>query len=796
MIKWLSGSPWDLGMLHFPLKRDVGNDYLEPRDPEHFPGDFIDIDRLVAAIRRQLPAVLAMVALTSSLGAVYLLTARPCYTASALILIDNRRIGAVESSYAPNSASGEAASSLVDSQVEVIKAESIAARVVRQLNLVDDPGFKNAGAREGRFRKLKKLVASFFGSSAPEPANTAEANIHWAADLLLRDLEVHRVARTMVLQVAYTSPDPVKAARIANAYADAYLTDQLDAKYQATKAGSHWLEERIAEIKSKALASDLAIQQYREEHNLILSSGRLVNEQQLSEVNSQLVTARAGTAQAKARYQRINAIIHGRQTEAIVSEAIGNVVIEQLRSKYLDVSRRYAGIEAKLGKDHLAAVNLKDEMREYERLMFEELSRLAEGYRSELEIAESREKSLTASLEKIVALSARENKSLVTLRELEREATTYRDLHQSYLQRYNEALQQESFPIAEARVITTAKTPQKPSYPKKLVTIILFVFLGGAGGGAIGFFRELREKGFYSEDQVRSQLALECLGILPAVSMTQSNPPPDKHRAGGNFAVEALPQEGADTARANPRYVPANSGILSYSLIRPGSGFAETLLAVKLTADVKLAGNGSKIIGTASLHSGEGKSLFAKNFGSLLASLGSKTLLIDADLRISKLTKEVAPTASQGLLEALIHRRPLRELIMAEERSGLSILPSVVPPDMPRSLDLLASNAMKQLLAEAQKHFDYIILDLPPLGPVADTRAIAPLIHAFVFMVEWRATARKAVRNILVSNSEIYSKCLGVVLNKVNVSQLRLYEGPESRYHYYNEYAKSYYIGS
>ncbi len=761
-----------------------------------FPGGFIDIDRLVAAIRRQLPAVFAMVAFTSLLGTAYLLTARPYYTASALILIDNRRIGAVESSYAPNSASGDAASSLIDSQVEVIKAESMAARVIRQLNLVDDPEFKNAGASEGRISKLKRLAASFFGRSAPGPADTAEAKIHWAADLLLRDLEVHRVARTMVLQVAYTSPDAVKAARIANAYADAYLTDQLDAKYEATKAGSHWLEERIADIKSKALASDLAIQKYREEHNLISSSGRLVNEQQLSEVNTQLVTARADVAQAEARYERIDAIIQGRHTEAIVSEAIGNVVIEQLRSKYLDVSRRYAGIEAKLGKDHLAAVNLKDEMREYERLMFEELSRLAEGYRSELEIAESREKSLKGSLEKIVALSASENKSLVTLRELEREAATYRDLRQRYLQRYNEALQQESFPIAEARVIASATTPRKPSYPKKLVILILFAFLGGAGGGAVGFFRELREKGFYSEDQVKSQLALECLGILPAVSMTQSNPPPDKHRAGENCAEEALHQEGADTARANPRYVPANSGILSYSQIRPGSSFAETLLAVKLTADVKLAEKRSKIIGAASLHSGEGKSLFAKNFGSLLASLGSKTLLIDADLRMSKLTKEVAPTASQGLLEALIHRRPLGELTMVEERSGLSVLPCVVPPDMPHSSEFLASNAMKQLLAEAQNHFDYIILDLPPLGPVADTRAIAPLIDAFVFMVEWRATARKAVRNILMSNSEIYSKCLGVVLNNVNVSQLRLYEGPGSRYHYYNEYAKSYCIGA
>lgn len=101
---------------------------------------------------------------------------------------------------------------------------------------------------------------------------------------------------------------------------------------------------------------------------------------------------------------------------------------------------------------------------------------------------------------------------------------------------------------------------------------------------------------------------------------------------------------------------------------------------------------------------------------------------------------------------------------------------------------------MKQLLAEARELFDYIVVDLPPLGPVLDARAIGPQIDGFVLVVEWRKTARKIVRNILANNTEIYNKSLGVVLNKVNVSELRLYAEPGSHYRHYAEYAQSYYF--
>lgn len=402
------------------LPDHVSAHYAQPQDPEQIPGGLIDIQRLLAAARRQAPIFAAMVVIAMLFGLAYLVKLQPLYTAEAYVLIDNRRIRAVENAYDLSNANVDMATSLVDSQVELIRAEKISAWVARSLDLLKQPEFGDIPApSEGRFLRLRRRLMDYlaeFGAVAKEAPGSRRpdsdaARLHRAAEALRGGMDVRRVARTMVLEITYTSPDPETSARFANAYAEAYLADQLDAKYEATRLASRWLEERMSELKAKALSSDLAIQKFREEHSLILSGGKLVNEQQLSEINTQLITARADFERAEARYRRIDAIIKGHQTDAVVSEAIGNAVIEQLRTKYLDVSKRYAEIVAKLGEAHQAATGLRAEMTQYEKMMFEEMERLAQGYRSELEIAETREKSLNTDLQKIVALNAKENKT-------------------------------------------------------------------------------------------------------------------------------------------------------------------------------------------------------------------------------------------------------------------------------------------------------------------------------------------------------------------------------------------------
>jgi succinoglycan biosynthesis transport protein ExoP len=151
--------------------------------------------------------------------------------------------------------------------------------------------------------------------------------------------------------------------------------------------------------------------------------------------------------------------------DATVTDTLKNEVINTLRSQYLDFSLKEAEFSVKYGSSHLAVVNLRTQMREIRKVIVDELRRIAQTYRSDYEIAKAREESITKSLADIVSVSQTTNQDQITLRELESSAQTYRALHDNFLQRYMESVQQQSFPITQARLITTASPPTDPVIP-------------------------------------------------------------------------------------------------------------------------------------------------------------------------------------------------------------------------------------------------------------------------------------------------------------------------------------------
>src|SRR5260370_26965 len=203
----------------------------------------------------------------------------------------------------------------------------------------------------------------------------------------------------------------------------------------------------------------------------------------------------------------------------------------------------------------------------------------------------------------LVGQSAGTKKTMVQFRELEREADTYRTLYQAFLQRYQETIQQQSFPITEARVITSASRPDKPSYPKRALILVLSVVLGSMAGAGAGALREYRDRVFRVATQVRDELGLVFLGMLQAVD----HPVVFKNASGDK--------------RAAKQVAPRDS-LQRYSIDHPLSSFSETLRSIKVAADLALSDRKPKIIGVISALPNEGKSTVSKNFASLLAHLG------------------------------------------------------------------------------------------------------------------------------------------------------------------------------
>ena len=744
--------------------------------------DFIDIDRLLSTAQRHW-RVIALAALVGlALGVLYLLFATPIYTSGTRILLDPD-LGR----FAEDADSRPAAmqmDSIVLNQVEILKSSRLARTVVVAEKLDQNEDFLDPPASPVDWLKdrMKSVANLFANAPVQSETNIQNARIGKAIALLQRSLTAERSGRSSVLDVSFSATSPQLAGSITRAYAKAYLADQLDANFDATQQATVWLQDRLGDLRESSQAAALEVEKFRADNGLTAAGGELISERQLSDLNGQLILAQAETAKSLARYNQYKSIVDSGVDNAVQNATISNAeqpgtaTIVDLKQRYLGVTKRESDIAAQFGPNHPQAVALRREEQDLTRQIFAELQQLTDSYRNEYEVAKSREDSLRANLSQLAGESSNTGNSLVRLRELEQQALALSTLYQTFLSRYEEASQQSSFPIAKARVISEAGNPAQASSPRKAMALGLSLVLGLFVGAAFAGLQEFRERFFRTSEDVSSALGLKFLGHLPLLG-TSAAP---KRRFG--LGAHKRPEE-------EPFAAPVPEGALVPGMMRhavdmPASSFAETLRNAKIAADISLPGGGCKVIGFVSVLPHEGKTTAAANFASLLAANGLRTLLIDADLRNPGLSRRLLRKSDKGLLNGIVGDTPWQSTVIHEPALGLAIIPSFVRGYLSHTSALLSGPRIRQLLDEAKRSFDYIVVDLPPLGPVVDAKAFEPLADGFFLVSEWGVTPRALVRSTLAAEPGIAHKVLGVILNKTDMRLLRRYgsEGASDRY--------------
>jgi len=752
---------------------------------------FIDLDKLWAAAIRRLRVIIICLVATVVLAGLYLFTAQPIYTALTQILIDDNLSRYAEDEQ--NSQTAQQIDNRMSSAVEILKSKALALRVVDQGKFDQNEMLVNPPRSPVDLAKgAIKSVVAMLTPGGPPPSEELErlGRREKAAAVLQQSLTVERVGRSSVIALSVRSPDPQLSASIARTYAESYLTDQLNANFDASEKASLWLQERLNDLNTRSQQASLAVEQYKVEHNLVSPRGELLSAQQLSDLNSQLIVAQADAASASARYQQYRTIID-KGPEAAVENAVvsaretDNSVIQDLRKRYISINDREQGVVQQFGADHPQAVALKAEKEDVSQQIYRELQQLTGSFRNEFEVASSREKSLRDSIERVAGRNSEANVSMVQLHELEQKAAALKSLYESYLGRFEEATQRQSFPIAKARVISEAGLPTAPSSPRKTLTMALSVVLGLLIGGAAATLLEFRERFFRTGDDVQEKLGQRFLGYLPKVSTAlaeESQAPP----------VPPAATEGEAAA------APAGNPISFRRLMRiaveaPRSHFAETLRNAKLACDIMLQDRKCRVIGVVSCLPGEGKSLVAANFAGLLAATGVRTLVIDADLRNPGLSRMLGSEPEVGLVEVILQKTSWTNAARVDRRSRLTILPMTMRSrNLAHTSELLASSGMSQFLESIKETFDVIVVDLAPLIPVIDAKAFEPYVDGFVFVTEWGVTPVKAVQSVLRSEPQIASKTVGVILNKTEMSELHRYADPGAPERLRNSYASYY----
>ena len=431
-------------------------------------GDF-DLGRLWSVLWNGKGTILLSIVVALLLAAAFVLLAPRKYTATTQILMDPMDLRAAQADVSTTIPQSDAAVLQVESQARVIGSDNILRRVVESEGLDHDPEFES-GAK----------------SQAEIPLT--------ALNNLRKHVDIKRPERTYVIEVSVTSEDPVKAARIANAIAQTYLTEQTEVRANAARQVSQSLSGRLKELQEPLRASENKVEAYKSSHNIVGANGELVNEQQLVNLNTELSAARARTDQAKGRLEQIENVQRSKTDIGAFPEAVQSATITALRTQYTDILRREAEQKSSLGERHPAVMEIEAQAERVHKLIEDEVNRIAVSANTEYESAKTSEGLMAQKVDALKNTAESTNQSLVGLRELEREAQANRTVYESFLVRARETGEQEQIDTKNIRIISRADPPlTRSSPPPSLLIGLAAMVLGGACGTGIVLMRSLSE---------------------------------------------------------------------------------------------------------------------------------------------------------------------------------------------------------------------------------------------------------------------------------------------------------------
>jgi len=679
-------------------------------------------------LRRRWGILFATIVALTSLTAIVLFSVTPRYTAESLIMIGSRGINLPDLQAVVSGLSADAET--IEGEIEIISSRGLAEKVIAKLKLEGDPEFHERPAKPDY--------------KADPVARTR------LIDAFRKRLDVAQKGRSRIISVAFTSEDRQKAALVANTIAELYVLEQLEAKFEGTRRATSWLNERINILREKVETSETAIERFRQKSGLLQTKETTVVAQQLSELNTQLILAKAARAEAEARLNQLQTLINGPDGVESAGDVLRSELIQSLRASEADIQRKLAELSTEYGERHPKMVNLRAETRSLQRKIETEVTKIAKGLENEVAIAQAREASLQTSLNGVKEKVAKSNQHMVQLRALEREAEANRALLKTFLSRVKETSFQQDMDIqeADARIVSQAHVPDKPSFPKKLPIFALAILGSSVIGLILIFVIERLEQGFRSGEEIERLTGVRSLGLVPQLN-------------------------NASAAGRSPA---------SYLLDHPKSAFGESINTLRWSIDLSCPDGPPRRILITSTQPKEGKTTIASCLAVMEARAGRKVLIIDADCRMPSLHDVFKVNRIPGLVEALSGELPIDQVIQMDKETNVAVIGA--GSSTPNPTDIFASEQMDQLLDALAKDYDVVILDSPPVMVANDVFILSQKADATVFVIRWANTRRAAASRALQQVAQSNTHLAGALLSMVDLKKHSRYRYGDSGYYY------------
>lgn len=725
------------------------------------PSTGVDLRQLIDTFRRH-PRLLAAIALVVLVVvAIFTLNQTPRYTATSSVVIDTRKhdianIQEVVSGLPPDGTG-------IDTEVEIMRSRGLAERVVQALRLDSDPEF--SVPKTNTLSSIRERMATLARKARHPAAGTPVANYtqvyaHEAViDNVLRRLKVRRNGLTFVIDISFQSRDAAKAALIANTFADRYLTEQLQDKYDATQQATQWLNDRLAELQPQVEQAETAVEQYKAQHGLLSSVGPSLTEQEISSLNGQLAQALADQAERESRLNTTQQQIAAGSTGEDFSGVLASETIRELRTQKSAISSKVAELQTKYGPRYPEVQSAQRQLTDVEAQIRQEIARQVSSLQAEAKVAEGRTASIQASLSRAKGTLIGNNAATVQLADLQRKANAASTLYDSLLNRAKQTSTDQGIEQSDARVLARASIPITPSFPNKQLDFAAAFGLALVSAAGAAFLLATMESSLATSEDVTRRLGVPYLGSLPKLASTVQR----------KLAAKTPPG----------RYV----------VEKPLSAFAEAFRNLRTAIMFSRLDGPGKVVMVTSALPGEGKTTTTFCLGRSAAMSGVKVVVVDCDLRRRGMNRLLGIEPEHGLIEVLQGAAKLDEALVLDEPSGAYFLPLMESPQT--SKDLFGSIAMDRLIAALRERFDLVLMDTAPVIPISDTRVLASKVDIVVFLAQWRKTPRKAIESAFAVLNSVDADIAGVALTLVDARQQAKYGYSDSSY-YYQSYRNYY----
>lgn len=703
--------------------------------------DRVDLRELIGTMLRRAWLALGVGLVLFAVVVAVVMNITPKYTATGSVLIDPHHQNLTQE---PAQTGLPPDTSAVDTQVEVLRSRALAEAVVRQMALYNDPEFN------------PDLHGKPGAITNPSPALVGKVT-----EAVQARTQVKRQGLTYVIETAFTSKSPARAAAIVNTFMNLYIQRQLDAKSAAMDKANRDLGPNIERLRADAEAAQAKVQEYKAAHNLMSVDGATMAEQEVSNLNEQIAKAEADTAEKQARLETALQQVKSGGGGQDVGAALGSQTISDLRRREADLSTRLAQLKTDFKEGYPDVQRTQAELNDVQGEIQKEVNRVISSLRAEATAAAQRQRSLLASRAASRGNLTANTEAQVGLFGLQQRADAAKTIYEGYLNRAKEVAAESGLQQPDASVNSAAAAPLHPSSPNLRIALAAAAVLALVGGALSVLIAEMWDSSLRSRQDVERELGLPLAGALPDFASVR-----------GRKSRHAKPSD--------------------YLVSHPLSSFAEAYRNVRAFMLLASPDRSAKTIAVTSSVPREGKSLTSLCLARTLAMAGSRVVLVDCDMRQRGVTKLVGG-ADIGLAEVIEGKNTLSEAMVPDSKSSAWILPST-SATLPDHHDIFGRPNVDEIFKDLADSFDYVILDTPPVLGVADARMVSARADQVLYVVRWSKTPRRAAQSGLDILQESGANVAGVLLSRVNVKKQAAYGYGDSSDYF--QYFRNYYIAN